>query len=885
MTASDPPPDRGHAGGQLHRFAVQRIPPSHDYIRSHGSGPKDSWAKGPADPGSPPAGPGTHPEVGPDPVDPKAPAYGDIHKFGYTRPLKKHQQPPSGDVASIAAPSAGEDSGRGESPDPSPFVHLHVHSNFSFLDGGSRIEELVARAAELGQPALALTDHDGLYGAVRFAKACTKRGIKPIFGAEVRAESLVPAAGGSDHAEAAMPEDPHHLVLLAEDREGYANLCRLLSTAHLAIPERDRPPLVTIDSLRHYSEGLICLTGCRHGEVGYLVDAGRDDEARSVLLALRDIFGPDHLFVELQYFGYEPHREAHAGQDGVAVYKKIPGDDKRIHHRFLSAVVLQSTELRKRCTATAVASSKTIGAPDYPLASPTKPSPKRRSDLPQGQPQRLNPSDYDVGFHRDRRAWRLSCLTYCLHLTRLAADCNLPTILTNDAHYAGPSDLAVHLICRAAGHDKPLSGYPNPAPGARCLRAKVELETEAAPLLEQVPTVTAGPLDGVMLYSGFAIEVASTEGVGGSFEGSARPVSPSLPPPVPAPVSVSHRAMFPLAAPRAGADYGPLGNTWAVAQRCSVDLELDQYHFPKVDVPRGETAYSLLAKRCFRGIARMYKPVPPRAVELLEKELRMIQQMDFAHYFLVVHDIVRWARAQGVACSGRGSAGNSIVCHALDITASEPIRHNLLFERFLNPNRREMPDIDVDFCSSRRDEVIDHIYQTFGSENVAVVANVNTMSPRSAVRIVAEALGFAPTEINALAKHVPRHGDAARIREYLAGAWPELRDSPLQDEGRYARFLDLVERLDSFPMHLGTHLGGFVIADRPITYYAPLKWRPKGCQGLTPCRQDVIGAREPRTQGAFVAALRARPRTTDRSAQRRLGGRGVSPRRPPKGWW
>ncbi len=282
----------------------------------------------------------------------------------------------------------------------------------------------------------------------------------------------------------------------------------------------------------------------------------------------------------------------------------------------------------------------------------------------------------------------------------------------------------------------------------------------------------------------------------------------------------------------------PLATPWVIAQRCNVDLDLGVFHFPKVDVPPGETAYSLLAKRCFRGIARKYKPVPPRAVELLEKELRMIQEMGFAHYFLVVHDIVRWARARGIACSGRGSAGNSIVCHALDITASEPIRHNLLFERFLNPNRREMPDIDVDFCSSRRDEVIEHIYQTFGSENVAVVANVNTMSPRSAVRIVAEALGFAPTEINALAKNVPRHGDAARIREYLTGAWPELRDSLLQDgarpavagqpEGRYARFLDLVERLDSFPLHLGTHLGGFVIADRPIPFYAPLQWAAKG---------------------------------------------------------
>ncbi len=139
------------------------------------------------------------------------------------------------------------------------------------------------------------------------------------------------------------------------------------------------------------------------------------------------------------------------------------------------------------------------------------------------------------------------------------------------------------------------------------------------------------------------------------------------------------------------------------------------FHFPRVQVPPGETAYSLLAQRCFRGITRRYKPVSPEAMALLEKELRMIQQMGFAHYFLVVHDIVRWARARGIACSGRGSAGNSIVCHALDITASDPIRHHLLFERFLNPNRREMPDIDVDFCSSRRDEVIDNIYKTFGT--------------------------------------------------------------------------------------------------------------------------------------------------------------------------
>lgn len=667
-----------------------------------------------------------------------------------------------------------------------PFVHLHVHSNFSFLDGGNHIEALVARAAELGQPALALTDHDGLYGAVRLAKACAKAGIKPIFGTEVQVESLL----GDGPPRSDDSSGPHHLILLAETREGYANLCRLVSAAHLADPERERPPLVTVDSLRQHRDGLICLTACRHGQVGYLVDTGRDHDAYAALVHLRDIFGPHHLFVELQYFGYEPHQESHAGQHGSPVYEKTRAEGGRLRHQPAASpshgrrapvaaaapgpAASDYNELRRHASATFVASWRATAA--AAVENPRRLDPQRldpqhlerstpvadRPDLPRGRPQRLNPADYDVGFHRDGRPWRLSCLTYCERLCRLARAVGAGVVLTTDAHYATASDRAIHLVCRAAGRDEPLSGYPDPVPGQRCVESKAQLERSTAPLLS--------------LLTG---------------------------------------------------DHDPLSATWHIAQRCNVDLELGTYHFPQIAVPPGETAYSLLAKRCFRGIARKYRPVPPRAVELLDRELGMIQQMGFAHYFLVVHDIVRWARAQGVACSGRGSAGNSIVCHALDITASEPIRHHLLFERFLNPNRREMPDIDVDFCSARRDEVIEHIYQTFGNENVAVVANVNTMSPRSAVRIVAEALGYAPSEINALAHNVPHHGDAARIREYLAGAWPELLDSPLQDESCWGRFLDLVEQLDSFPMHLGTHLGGFVITDRPITYYAPLQWAAK----------------------------------------------------------
>ncbi|MHB1344801.1 MAG: DNA polymerase III subunit alpha, partial [Thermoleophilia bacterium] len=812
----------------LNGFPIRRIQPSHDYIHRDGTDPKDGWARGPADPGPAPAS------------DDHPPGGASTNSHGDTD-------------SSLLLGDPGTDGSVEPDLAPSPFVHLHVHSNFSFLDGGSRIGELVDRAAELGQPTLALTDHHGLYGAIRFAKACMRRGIQPIFGAEVCVEPLAeePAAGSADGRSEApagatplsSPHHPYHLVLLAETREGYANLCRLVSAAHLAVPERDHPPTLTAAQLRKHTEGIICLTGCRQGEVGRLVDAGREAEARQVLEVLRAIYGPENLFIEVQHFGYTPHREAEAGQDDAPVYHKVRGEDGRLRHfrddghpagRPGPGAASDSRATRDpggvrpltdrasepeptyRASLLRNSISATSRAPSARPGGRTRP----RSDLPAGHPQRLNPADYDVGFHPEGAAWALACLSYCDRLLHLARASGLHAVLTTDAHYARPEDRAVHLVCRAAGRDEPLSGYPAPVPGVRCLRSRAELEAELQPVID-------------LHCHCNAIELASSGGDSTPGGVAAGAPAPDSAPAVELAARVAAEAGPPLLL------HSPLDTPALIAARCHVDLELGTYHFPEVAIPSGETAYSLLAKRCFRGVERFYRPVPPRAVELLDHELAMIEQMGFAHYFLVVHDIVRWARARGIACSGRGSAGNSLVCHVLDITASEPIRHNLLFERFLNPNRREMPDIDVDFCSTRRDEVIEHIYDAFGEANVAVVANVNTMSPRMAVRITAEAVGFAPTEINALAKNVPRHGDAAKMRDYLAGEWPELAESPLQDEARYGPLLDLVARLDGYPIHLGTHLGGFVIADRPITYYAPLQWAAKGVVVIQLNKDDV----------------------------------------------
>src|SRR5665811_99987 len=226
--------------------------------------------------------------------------------------------------------------------------------------------------------------------------------------------------------------------------------------------------------------------------------------------------------------------------------------------------------------------------------------------------------------------------------------------------------------------------------------------------------------------------------------------------------------------------------------------------------------------------ARKYSAKPSSSTTLssrLERELKVVEELGFAEYFLAVHDIVEFARSRGIYYSGRGSAGNSIVSYVLRICDADPIANELLFERFLNPARREMPDVDIDFCSARRDEVIQFIYERFGQANVAMVATVNTVRAPSAVRIASRAFGFTPDEINGLSKRVP-WGSAAKLGEMLAER-PELANHEFQHP-HYRRLVHIAERLDGFPAHLGTHLGGFILSRDPLTDRVPLQWAAKG---------------------------------------------------------
>lgn len=579
----------------------------------------------------------------------------------------------------------------------SGFVHLHVHSRFSFMDGAADLDGLIERAAHLGMPALALTDHQGLYGAVRFYRKCLKAGIKPIVGAEIVLEPAGLAGEESDlppHARLTLPAPVgfgraaaagFHLTLLAKDITGYRNLCRLLSRTH--VRTGDDPSVVPLADLARFSEGLIGLTGCPNGEVGAAVLVGAPGRAEDALRRIARCFARGDLYVELMH----------------------------------------------------------LLTPDSPR--------------------------------------------YIAGLTQLAERCGLPVVATNDVHYVRPDDFRLHDVLAAAGTGLPLPG-PYDRPNAE-LWLKPASEMRA--LFRELPEACDATLE--------------------------------------------------------------------IAARCDLDLGLGTFHFPAADVPRGETAYSWLSKSCWRGLEQRYRPLTPEALSRMQHELGVINDLGFSEYFLVVKDIVDFARDTGIRYSGRGSAGDSIVTYALGITDADPVKHDLLFERFLNPERRQMPDIDVDFDSARRDEVIDYIYRRFGRDHVAMVATVNTMTARSAVRVVGRAMGLPAERVNDLSRGLPWVG-ASRIREALA-TFPECRNHILRDESRYGMLLDLTEQLDGCPMHLGTHLGGFIITREPIDTWTPLQWAAKGVvvsqydkddvEALGLVKMDILGLR---THSAIEGAIK-----------------------------
>ncbi|GIG28825.1 DNA polymerase III subunit alpha [Cellulomonas marina] len=610
---------------------------------------------------------------------------------------------------------------------PAPaYAELHAHSAFSFLDGASQPEELVAEAARLGLRALALTDHDGLYGVVRFAQAARAVGLPTVFGAELH----LPAPDGRRHGResardrartvpglpvldppTAVP-DPRaeHLLLLARGPDGYRSLSAAIAEGHLRTGRKGAAEYHLEELAAAAAGRWLVLTGCRKGAVRRALAGGDPSGTTPVTTA------------GLEAAGRELDRlVALFGRDNVAVETTAVGDA-----------------------------------------------------------------------HDAERADALA---------ELAARARLPLVATGNVHYATPrdADLAAALAAvRARSSLDDMDGWLPAAPGAH-LRSAAEM---------------------LARHRRYPQAVAAAAALGAELAFDLSLVAPSLPP-----------------------------------------------H----PVPPGHTEATWLRELVRRGADELYGPPDDETVAgahaQVEHELDVIEQLGFPGYFLVVHELVDFCRRNGILAQGRGSAANSAVCYVLRITAVDPVRHGLLFERFLAPERDGPPDIDVDIESARREEVIQHVYERHGRSHAAQVANVISYRPRSAVRDAARALGYDTGQQDAWSGSIERWGTLRGTEKpspwwtmYRSGtvgassaasgpspwpdraadgAWsPTLGRQPTVDRHDVALpptppaelaeipdpVLDLAERFLRLPRHLGIHSGGMVLCDRPVVEVCPVEW-------------------------------------------------------------
>ncbi|MHB8737623.1 MAG: DNA polymerase III subunit alpha [Candidatus Dormibacteria bacterium] len=511
----------------------------------------------------------------------------------------------------------------------SGYVELHAHSSYSFLDGASSPDELAECAARLGHTALALTDHDGLYGAVKHWNACRRHHLHPVFGAEMTLD------------------DSSHLVLLAENRAGWQSLCRLISRAQLAEAKasaRLRREWLDRDSTR----GLIALTGCRSGAVARSLLAGDQDAATAALAALRDAFGKNAVFVELQ---------AH----------HLPDDG------WLNA-----------------------------------------------------------------------------ELAALAARAGLPLMATGNVHYATAEgrplqDALVAIRHRSSLDDAERAGWLRPNGEYRLRTAD-----EARAMFRDWPEAVAG--------------------------------------------------------------------TTAIAERCQVELDRSHRRFPGFRVPEDETPFSHLYKLCHEGAVQRYRPLTSEVLSRLAHELRVIEKLNLAEFFLINWDLMRHAREQRIPGQGRGSAADSVVAYVLGITRVDPIAHNLLFERFLHEDMTSTPDIDIDFSTEHREQVIQYVYSTYGWERTGMVCNVVTFRPRMAVRQVGKALGFPAEVLDRVAKSCDGwYSESIRETIDVAGYRGALGSLP------WDTLIGLCEQLCGHPRHLSIHVGGMLVTGEPLVDMVPVE--------------------------------------------------------------
>jgi len=537
----------------------------------------------------------------------------------------------------------------------SSFVHLHVHSHYSLLDGATRIDELVARAKEFGMPAVALTDHGNLFGAVEFFTAAKKVGVKPIVGLEAYL-----APGDRRLKEAREGKDSFHLLLLAMNLDGYHNLLRLASIGYTE--GFYRKPRIDKEVLRECSKGLICTSTCLGGEIPQAFLNRDRATAESLAKTYLSIFGPDRFFVELQ-------------------------------------------------------------------------------DHTMDEQRMLNPE-----------------------LVDMAKRLGVATIATNDVHYLEHNDVEAHdvLCCINTG------------------RLVAEEDRFKFPSDQ--------------FYFKSSEEMA---------------------------------ALFPDC-PEA------IVNTLHVADMCDLELDLSSRHAPVYHVPEDITndagqalddaAY--LRKLVYQGASERYDEISDELRERIDYELDVITSKGFASYFLIMWDCVTFARKHGIPVGARGSGCSSVVAYTLYLSLPDPIRYGLYFERFMDPDRDEMPDIDLDICQNGRGRLIDYVREKYG--HVAQIITFGTLKAKAAVKDVARVMGLDFNQANELTKLIPN--ELKMTLDKALGREPELKKR-YNDNPTVKHIVDVARKIEGLARNAGIHAAGVVVADQPLDRFLPL-YKATGQDGL-----------------------------------------------------
>ena len=562
------------------------------------------------------------------------------------------------------------------------YIELHAASAFSFLEGASLPETLIDRACEIEMPAMALLDHNGVYGAARFHMRGKNKKVKAHIGADISLAGFGSIELGNKQVSSQVNEANPRLPLLCLSKEGYGNLCQLISTYKLREPGKAEGAAARED-LEQYAQGMVCLTGGSDGPLAAAIHAGGEAAGRTLTESLVAIYGRGNVYVELQ------------------------------RHQLRSQEWMNQT---------------------------------------------------------------------CV---RIATSLRLPLLATNGVRYAGQNEHEVLDIFTA-------------------IKNKRSLDAAGSLLAENANRYIRNSAQMYKLFK-------------------------DLP--------------------------AAIHNTTALSSRLEFELDNLGYKFPTYPTP-GEVSMHSYLQHCVRaGIEKRYghtlkQSLMEKAKAQAERELVLIATLGFSGYFLIVMDIIRYCAKNNILIQGRGSAANSVVCYALEITAVDPIFMDLLFERFLSENRGEWPDIDLDLPSGdKREQVIQYVYKKYGATGAAMTANVITYRGKSAAREVGKALGFEEEVIDRLSSlvgHWEWKGPTDTIAQHFRQAGLDMAHP------RIAKYLELTLRMQDLPRHLGQHSGGMVICQGKLSQVVPIErasmpgrtvvqWDKEDCADMGLVKVDLLG--------------------------------------------